>query len=471
MGIWVALAILSLAFFAIHANFAQDDAYITYRYARNIASGLGFVYNVGEPVLGTTTPLFTLLLAAGAYLTKADVTQVSLAISFVSLWLSAGILYQLGQAHSRELALISTLLYVTNPFLSHFVGMESYLLLFLLLATLWLYSLRKLTWTALSAGLLLLVRYEMAYLLGLILLIECYRTRAFPAWSWPGVLLAAGWGSFALFTFGSPIPLSASAKLVAPRIPFPVGAVVYWYSFVERVRASLAVIILFLLGVGAIIAMREFPSGYRMLYVFSLIYGGLASVFAGSFPWYYAPLVPCIAVTVAKGIEFLFHPWQDSSHEQVTVIQRFGSAMRWGCVVAVLGVQLLFWYKSHYDYQGRAFDNRYVPYRQVADWLIANASPQQSIASFEIGYIGYFTNMRVIDLAGLVTPGLYPWVAEGSEETLFHSLRLYSPDFVLIPTHGERQRAIMENDPRYRLTAVFEDRYLLYKLYKPEAAP
>ena len=41
-----------------------DDTYIKYRYAANIATGHGFVYNIGERVLGTTLPLFTLLLAA-----------------------------------------------------------------------------------------------------------------------------------------------------------------------------------------------------------------------------------------------------------------------------------------------------------------------------------------------------------------------------------------------------------------------
>src|SRR5690348_1608071 len=40
-----------------------EDAYITLRYADNIAAGRGFVYNPGEQVLGTTTPLFTLILA------------------------------------------------------------------------------------------------------------------------------------------------------------------------------------------------------------------------------------------------------------------------------------------------------------------------------------------------------------------------------------------------------------------------
>lgn len=40
-----------------------DDAYITYRYARNLLSGNGFVFNPGEPILVTTPPLHGLLLA------------------------------------------------------------------------------------------------------------------------------------------------------------------------------------------------------------------------------------------------------------------------------------------------------------------------------------------------------------------------------------------------------------------------
>src|SRR3972149_2161670 len=43
---------------------SYDDAYITFRYAENIANGNGFVYNIGEPFLGTTTPGYALLLAA-----------------------------------------------------------------------------------------------------------------------------------------------------------------------------------------------------------------------------------------------------------------------------------------------------------------------------------------------------------------------------------------------------------------------
>ena len=47
---------------------AVDDAFITYRYAHNLATGNGFTYNVGQPVLSTTAPLYALLLVAGSLL-------------------------------------------------------------------------------------------------------------------------------------------------------------------------------------------------------------------------------------------------------------------------------------------------------------------------------------------------------------------------------------------------------------------
>jgi hypothetical protein len=70
--LFFALAALGLLFL-LWLRFYQppntvDDAYITFRYARNIATGVGFVYNAGERVLGTTTPAFALLLAAASRL-------------------------------------------------------------------------------------------------------------------------------------------------------------------------------------------------------------------------------------------------------------------------------------------------------------------------------------------------------------------------------------------------------------------
>src|ERR1700675_5151721 len=45
------------------SRWAYDDPFITFRYAENLRAGLGFVYNPGEHVLSTTTPLYTVILA------------------------------------------------------------------------------------------------------------------------------------------------------------------------------------------------------------------------------------------------------------------------------------------------------------------------------------------------------------------------------------------------------------------------
>ena len=41
---------------------SYDDSYITFRYAANFAKGEGLVYNEGSEILGTTAPLYALVL-------------------------------------------------------------------------------------------------------------------------------------------------------------------------------------------------------------------------------------------------------------------------------------------------------------------------------------------------------------------------------------------------------------------------
>ncbi len=63
-------ALLTLGALLLHAReyqFLTDDAYISFRYARNLADGHGLVFNPGfERVEGYTNLLWVLILAAGA---------------------------------------------------------------------------------------------------------------------------------------------------------------------------------------------------------------------------------------------------------------------------------------------------------------------------------------------------------------------------------------------------------------------
>ena len=83
--VWLGLAVLAILFFEVYGNLAQDDAFITFRYAKNIASGEGFIYNPGEWVLGTSTPLYTLVLAAASALTKLNILKISIVINTIAL--------------------------------------------------------------------------------------------------------------------------------------------------------------------------------------------------------------------------------------------------------------------------------------------------------------------------------------------------------------------------------------------------
>jgi hypothetical protein len=86
-GALAATLVLWLAHASVYA-FVTDDAYISFRYARNLAEGHGLVFNDGEHVEGYTNLLWVLLLAALSVL-GADPSQAALPLSLlatVGLW-------------------------------------------------------------------------------------------------------------------------------------------------------------------------------------------------------------------------------------------------------------------------------------------------------------------------------------------------------------------------------------------------
>lgn len=83
---YLVLVVVVCRLLAIAACPTYDDAFITYRYARNAADGLGLVFNPGspwEPVLGTTTPLFAWILTVfGKLGLDLQTTGLALGITF-----------------------------------------------------------------------------------------------------------------------------------------------------------------------------------------------------------------------------------------------------------------------------------------------------------------------------------------------------------------------------------------------------
>lgn len=82
-----------------------DDAFISFRYARNLLEGHGLVWNVGERVEGYTNFLWTLLVAGLSWCTRLELAQLGLWLSIavfpVNLWL----VYRLGCVLAAPLGL------------------------------------------------------------------------------------------------------------------------------------------------------------------------------------------------------------------------------------------------------------------------------------------------------------------------------------------------------------------------------
>lgn len=114
-----------------------DDAYITFRYAWNLANGNGLVFNPGEHVEGFSNPLWTLTLASLHAITAGDITVVarvlgilcSLAVLFVAFRFARSV-------DGPPAAGLALLLLILNPGFHVFAsaGLEGPLLSLLLIS-------------------------------------------------------------------------------------------------------------------------------------------------------------------------------------------------------------------------------------------------------------------------------------------------------------------------------------------------
>src|SRR5438067_12915207 len=67
LAIFLGVVAVRLAYFGL-TQITYEDSLITLRYAQNLASGHGLVYNPGERLFGASTPLYVLLLSLFCWL-------------------------------------------------------------------------------------------------------------------------------------------------------------------------------------------------------------------------------------------------------------------------------------------------------------------------------------------------------------------------------------------------------------------
>jgi hypothetical protein len=419
----ISLLIVALAARLIPGPRMVDDAYITFRYARHVAEGTGFVYNPGERVLGTTTPLYTLLLSGLSLLTGSpDFPRLAYLTNALTGALAVGLLYLLARRFTghRLPATGVALLWAVAPYGVAFAigGMETELTIALLLGVAYAHVTERPYPMAALSALAVLARPDTALLLGPVWLSLLLARRAIP---WREglltVVLLAPWLIFSTWYFGSPLTNSIAAKSVTYRLPPEANLVrlLQHYSTPFFEQALLGTfwqlagffVYLLLAAFGTLRAVRREPRTWPIAaypYLYFLVFAVANPLL---FRWYLSPPMPFYFLLIVAGV------WALAQDLGALLRGRPGRVAPYAALALFLGVALaatLNAWTLHPDHG----PDRPAPemawfklerlYRRAADVVRAHAEPGDTLCAGDIGVLGYYTRLPILDTVGLVTP-------------------------------------------------------------------
>lgn len=413
----------------LHSNL--DDAFITFQYAKNLAQGLGFVYHPGAaPVLGTTTPLFTLLLA-GLHRVGIDIPLAAGVLGALAHGVTVVLIIRLGVAWNESIAgLFAASLYTISMPAISVSGMETPLYVLLIVLAFYLYTLDRILWAWLCAALCTLMRIDGAFvavaLLTATILQRKGRSRLLGGLMLYGLTIAP-WFIFAVWQFGNPLPNSFYAKTahetwVSGRFSILGYYDLFGYLWGLQPFALVASLVL----VGALAAIRRDSVRPALIWMVFFL-GGYTLARLPNFHWYYTPplftIYFCLWFGLAElsGALFTFHKRASIAYFEVTLL---------GIMVTLFSLNLA---------QDALLEMRKDPFgrtasetnfrRQAGLWLREHATSDQLIAAKEVGMIEYYSDLPIVDLLGLVTPKVIPYLRDRQYAQL---LSLYDPDYVFI---------------------------------------
>jgi hypothetical protein len=423
----IALGLLTLlGLILLMRDWGLDDPYITFRYARNLLEGHGFVYNVGQRTLSTSAPLYGLLLAMLGHLWD-DLPALSKVLSALALIASAALLLGLSASRGQRVpGMIAALLLSLSPQLISTFGVETCFYVMLILGGFFAYDLSHNLLAAVLLALATMVRPDAALAVVAIALIHLARRRPIP---WRAATLYAAltsvWFLGLWFYFGSPLPVTLTAKqqqgqmAISTRFWDGLLALIGEYARDPRywLPGALAV-----LGVGQVARRR--PHWLPLLLWTGLYILGYSLLGVSRYFWYYAPLLPALVVLVAEGAATLLRSLPRLGLPRLATVGASGLLLLALLGPLVAGVLSSSW----------STDPRLQVYRETGQWLEAHTPPGASIGLLEVGIVGYYAQRPMIDFAGLIHPEIARRFTATMtyQESAAWTIQTYEPDYVLL---------------------------------------
>lgn len=400
----------------------NEDAYISFRYARNLLRGDGLVFNPGERVEGMTNLLWTLLLAGGSWVSGVSLPQLSLAFGTACGVLVVGVSFWWcytevrpvvpGRAGAALVALAAPAVLVAIPGFAFYSVSGLEVAFFALLLTGGLFAVLRggtpyaVAFGSVLLGLATVTRPEGALVLAFAALGAAFAGRdaslrgrfaRLVAAGLPGGLVVLGFTLFRVLYYGSVLPNTAYAKAggmeVVERWGIP--------YVMEAARGNLFAVAWLLILAGALVD-RGFL--FRSLAVVAITPVWAAYlVYAGGdympFHRLIVPLLPPLFVLgVAGFVRVALYALPQSS----------GRALALRPVAAsVLALALMLPFLLQYpDQVERERASRINNEREnerraaMAEWFRQN-DPNALVARNGVGVFGFYTETRIVDMLGL----------------------------------------------------------------------
>jgi hypothetical protein len=458
-----------------------DDAFITYRYARNLALGQGFVYHPGEWVLGATCPAFGVLVSLFYRLglnVPPFITAMNILCDAAILAIIVKALASRSNSINSGVLVLSALLFAffftLSPTMARICvgGMEVNLFLLASLSAIFLYHRgAKIPAIAVAAACYFL-RPEGALLVCILCGLELLTTRRFSALRLPLVALLVLLPFLLIIQhfYGHILPQSVMAKshvvkrpifLTAKALVFPDPICLLFLPFTLW---------------GAVNFLRE--KGWRensFLRTIGIWYLAYLSAYMVARPhiwsWYAEPIQFVQILFAALGAANLL--------ARLPALQKPFSrpgtaALGYPLVTSALAVA--FWalilVKQH-----PSGATRYV-YAPLKQWSQSKGVKGSTILAEDIGAVGYYTNAYIFDAAGLVWPPALRYKTNDAMIKAYHPDYLFlnaEQDTIEMMQHSKLDKVYqpirrfsldndteLKQDPKLYNTSWKQD-YLLYK--------
>ncbi|MBI2203414.1 MAG: hypothetical protein HYU41_06135 [Candidatus Rokubacteria bacterium] len=413
------------------AGFPLDDAWIHLHFARNLIEGAGFSYNPGQPVAGSTAPLWTLMVAGAALVVGASImTAKALGVAAT---IAAGIVTRRaalawGATPAAATAGGVALVWTGAMAWGALSGMEVSVAALLVAAALLAHARGSATGAAVAAALAALARPEAIVLVPLLAVAGRLTLRRLALFTAVTALVLGPAVLFSLATVGSPVPATAAAKIEGGLIGFLSGVrespaetwlrrpwqfLVAWFGWLATTHWLLP------LAVMPGIAIAWWRGGPRLA-------------------------IPGLALLAHPLAMALLAPYRDPSFQEgrysmhllplalVILAIAVPRGPRWAraTLIVWLAIAVVRW-PGAADRYAWAVQNINGMQVSLGHWVDRNLPRTARIAVNDIGAIVYVSRRDVIDLMGLVTPEIIPYRRRG-EAGVIDYVRETCPDFVIV---------------------------------------